>query len=138
MLDGGRGCPPQCKAFLKFRLEKDDAKKKNVERSGPVAQDGERTTLAPTANGSPSCKHLYSWIMELAKTKISICQIKLIWSDSWSFSSLTYFLVWTVSLSLRVGTKHQTKKHDVITGFMCTANYRGSVIYGCAQEKKND
>ena len=42
MLDGGRGCPPQCKAFLKFRHEKDDAKKKNVERSGPVAQDGEK------------------------------------------------------------------------------------------------
>ena len=48
------------------------------------------------------------------------------------------FFVWTVSVRLGVGTKHQTKKHDVITGFMCTANYRGSVIYGCAQEKKND
>ena len=36
------GCPPQCNAFLKSSHEKGDAKKKNVERSGPVAQDGEK------------------------------------------------------------------------------------------------
>ena len=90
----------------------------------------------PTGLRAASIYALGSW--RWRRQEYPFAKKKLIWSDSWSFSSLTYLLVWTVSLSLRVGTKHQTKKHDAITGFMCTANYRRSVIYGCAQEKKND
>ena len=30
------------------------------------------------------------------------------------------------------------RNHDVITGFICSANYRGSVIYRYTQQNKND
>ena len=111
--------------------------KKTLEGAAPSRKMGKGLWhQQSTGLRAASIYTLGSWSWR--RQEYPFAQKKLICSDSWSFSSLTYLLVWTVSLSLRVGTKHQTKKHDVITGFMCTANYRGSVIYECAQQKKND